>query len=187
MKSVCTLFLMIAVLLQSCGPNEREKALNQRQEEISKKEQQLISWEQQLKIKEQTLETEKLSLDSAKKQIDSASVYDPAITGRWTVKMSCTETSCEGSAIGDTKTEQWDISYKDHTISVHAYSGKVLIRTYVGTYRNSALKLVNEQPNADALFSATLNFIGEGRMDGIREIRQKDCKIVYVLNARKSK
>lgn len=187
MKPVWILYLILIVVLQSCGLNDREKKLKQRQEEIVLKEQQLMVWEQQLKLKEQELETEKVSLDSVKKQIDSTGVYNPAISGKWNVKMSCTETSCDGSAIGDTKTEQWHITYNQNTVTVRAYSGPVLIRVYVGTYRNNTLKIVDEKPNADAQIGATLNFINEGRMDGIREIRQKDCKIVYVLNARKLK
>lgn len=187
MKPVSLLLLMMIVFLQSCGLNEREKKLKQQQEEIVLKEQQLAAWEQQLKLKEQKLETEKVSLDSAKKQIDSVAVYNPALTGKWSVKMSCTETSCEGSAIGDTKTEQWYISYDQNVVTVRAYSGPVLIRVYVGTYKNNSLKIVDEKQTAGVSIGATLNFLSEGRMDGIREIRQKDCKIVYVLNARKLK
>lgn len=187
MKPISMLLFISVVLLQSCGVNDREQKLKQKQEEMMLKEQQLMVWEQQLKIRERQLETEKVSLDSVKKQIDSAGVYNPAISGKWSVKMSCTETSCDGSAIGDTKTEQWYISYNQNRVTVRAYSGPVLIRVYVGAYKNNSLKIVDEKPNPDALIGATLNFINEGRMDGIREIRQKDCKIVYVLNARKLK
>lgn len=187
MKPISILLVTIIILFQSCGMSDREKTLTQRQEEISLKEQQLMVWEQQLKMKERELETEKVSLDSVKKQIDSAGIFNPAISGKWSVKMSCTETSCDGSAIGDTKTEQWYISYDQNTVTVKAYSGSILIRVYVGSYKNNALKIIDEKPNADASIGATLNFINEGRMDGIREIRQKDCKIVYVLNARKLK
>lgn len=187
MKPTPILLLLMIVFLQSCGLNEREKKLKLQQEELVKKEQQLMAWEQTLKLKEQELEHEKLSLDSFKSQIDSVPVYNPAIIGKWSVKMSCTETSCEGSAIGDTKTEQWYISYNQNTVMVRAYSGPVLIRVYVGTYKNNTLKIVDEKPNADALIGATLNFVIDGRMDGIREIKQKSCKIVYVLNAKKLK
>jgi hypothetical protein len=181
------LFIMI-VFLQSCGPNEREK-LKQEQEAAILKEQELAAWEQRLKAKELELDIEQNSLDSAKKQIDSVPVYNAAIIGKWNVKMSCTETNCDGSAIGDTKNEQWYISYdeNDNKILVKAYSGPVLIRTYVGTYQNNALKIVDEKPNPDALIGATLNFINDTRMDGVREIKQTACKIVYELNARKVK
>ncbi|WP_316810985.1 hypothetical protein [Pedobacter heparinus] len=180
MKPILISLFLLIVFLQSCGLNEREKRTAQ-------KEQELLAWEQRLKVKEQELDNIKHSLDSAKKQIDSVSMDNPAIIGKWSVKMSCTETSCEGSALGDTKTEQWEMTYRDNHIIVKAYSGLVLIREYVGSYHNNVLKIVEEKPNSDALISATLNFLGEGRMDGAREIAQKDCKIVYALNAKKIK
>lgn len=187
MRPFLTLLFILIVFLQGCGLNEREKNLKKRQLETTQKEEQLLAWEQRLKMKEQELEHTKQSLDSAKKQIDSATVYNPAIAGKWLVKMSCIETTCEGSALGDTKTEQWDISYKENSLIVKAYSGIVLTRVYVGTYQNNVLKILDEKPNVGTLISATLNFVNEGRMDGTREILQKECKIVYALNARKLK
>lgn len=187
MKPISILLLIIVVFSQSCGVNEREKKLKSRQEEIVKKEQQLLVWEQQLKMKEQALAHEKLHLDSFKYQKDAVAVDNPAIIGQWNVKMNCTETSCEGSALGDTKTEQWHISYDQNKVMVRAYSGPVLIRIYVGTFKNNTLKIVDEKPNADALIGATLNFTTDERMEGVREIKQKTCKIVYELNARKVK
>ncbi|ACU03473.1 MULTISPECIES: hypothetical protein [Pedobacter] len=180
MKPIYIPLFFLAICLQSCGLNEREK-------KAAQKEQELLAWEQRLKIKEQDLDNIKHALDSAKKQIDSVSTDNPAIIGKWSVKMSCTETSCEGSALGDTKTEQWEMSYKENHIVVKAYSGLVLTRVYTGSYKDNVLKIVEEKPNSDALISATLNFLAEGRMDGSREIVQKDCKIVYALNAKKLK
>lgn len=189
MKPISIFLLIMIVFLQSCGLNEREKKLKQQQEAVIMKEQELAAWEQRLRAKELELDIEQNSLDSVKKQIDSVPVYNAAIIGKWNVKMSCIETSCDGSAIGDTKNEQWHISYDNHEnkILVRAYSGPVLIRVYVGTYKNNALKIVDEKPNPEAMIGATLNFINEGRMDGIREIKQTACKIVYELNARKAK
>lgn len=189
MKPISIFLLIMIVFFQSCGLNEREKKMKQQEEAIVMKEQELAAWEQRLRAKELELDLEQNSLDSVKKQIDSVPVYNAAIIGKWNVKMSCTETNCDGSAIGDTKNEQWYISYdeNDNKILVKAYSGPVLIRTYVGTYKNNALKIVDEKQNPDALIGATLNFINDTRMDGVREIKQTTCKIVYELNARKVK
>lgn len=187
MKPNPMLLIIIICCLQSCGLNEREKNLQKLQQEIAQKEQGLLAWEQRLKLKEEALDQARQSLDSVKMQVDSASVYDPAIVGKWTVKMSCIETTCDGSALGDTKTEQWDISYNHKSIVVKAYSGPVLIRVYVGKYRDNQLKVVDERPNADVSFKAALNFVNEKRMDGTREILQANCKIVYALTAEKSK
>jgi len=187
MKPNLILLIMIVFCLQSCGLNEREKNLQKLQKEIAQKEQGLLAWEQRLKLKEEALDHARQSLDSAKMQVDSASVYEPAIVGKWTVKMSCIETTCDGSALGDTKTEQWEISYNQNSIVVKAYSGPVLIRVYVGKYKDNQLKILDERANVEASFKASLNFINGKRMDGTREVLQKDCKIVYALTAEKSK
>ncbi len=187
MKPKLIFLFILIVFIQSCGLNEREKNIKKLQLEIAQKEQSLLAWEQRLKLKEQDLDHAKQSLDSAKMQTDSGSLYNPAINGKWIVKMSCIETSCEGSALGDTKTEQWDISYNQNTVIVKAYSGPVLIRVYTGKYKDNQLKIVDERPNIDVSFKAALNFISAAKMDGTREIIQKDCKIVYALTAEKSK
>lgn len=186
MRKISILLFTLIVVLQSCGLSEREKKIKEQQEEIVKKEQQLILWEQRLKMKEQQLEYTRQSLDSAKKQIDSVGEKNPLVTGKWTIKMSCIETTCEGSALGDTKIEQWNFSYNGNTVVVKAYSGKVLTRIYVGSYKDNILHIVDEQQNAGVMISAVLK-IANDRMDGKREIVQKDCKIVYSLTAEKLK
>lgn len=185
MRLTAILVIFLAISLQGCGLSEREKNLQKQQQEINKKEQQLLAWEQRLTMREQEIDNAKHVLDSAQINIDTA--YNALLAGRWIVKMTCTETNCDGSALGDTKTEQWEISYTDNNVVVKAYSGVVLIRIYNGSYNNKILKIVDEKPNAQASFSASLNFINGSRMDGVREIRQKDCKIVYALTLEKSK
>ena len=185
MRQATVVIVFLSFVIQGCGLNEREKNLQRKQVEINQKEQQLLVWEQRLKIREQELNNAKQSLDSTQLQIDTA--YNPLIIGKWIVKMACIETNCDGSAIGDTKTEQWDISYNGKNIVVKAYSGIVLIRVYTGSYRNKVVKIVDEKPNSGVLISATLNYIGENRMDGLREISQKDCKIVYQLVMERAK
>ena len=187
MKQYSIVLFISLIFLQGCGLSEREKNLKKLQQEIAQKEQSLLAWEQRLKLKEESLDQAKQLIDSARLQGDSTFVYNPALSGKWTVKMTCTETTCEGSALGDTKTEQWDISYNKNTIVVKAYSGPVLIRVYVGGYKDNQLKIIDERPNVDVSFKAALNFINDKRMDGTREIQQKDCKIVYALTAEKSK
>lgn len=119
MKQATILFILLALTIQGCGLNEREKNLQKQQMELNKKGQELLVWEQRLKMREQELNNTKQILDSAQVQIDT--VYNSLLTGRWIVKMTCTETTCDGSAIGDTKTEQWDISYNGKNIVVKAF------------------------------------------------------------------
>lgn len=187
MKHTSILLFVLIFLLQGCGPNEREERLKKRELASAQKEQQLLEWEQKLKLKEQELDHTQQSLDSAKKEIDSADAYNPAIVGKWMVKMICTETTCDGSALGDTKTELWDINYKGNQVVVNAYSGKVLVRVYEGGYSNNVLKITDEKVNADVSITALLNFVNEKRIEGKREIVQTGCKIVYALTVERAK
>lgn len=181
------LFLCCLFILQSCGLNEREKKLKQALKENARKEQQLLKWEQQLKVRENQLEQAKMTVDSVNGHADSAGVINPALKGKWTVKMTCTETTCEGSALGDSKTEQWVISYKQNTVLVKAYSGPVLTRVYIGSFEDEVLKVTDENPNTSSAIGVSLSFKSERRMEGKREIQQKDCKIIYSLDAERAK
>lgn len=187
MKHTPIFLFALLFLLQGCGPNEREERLKKRELASAQKEQQLLEWEQKLKMKEQELTNTQQSLDSAKLQNDSTEVYNPALVGKWTVKMSCTETTCDGSALGDTKTETWDISYKGNTVVVSAYAGKALVRVYVGAYSNNVLQIADEQVNGEVSITALINVVNEKRMEGKREIVQKGCKIVYALTLERAK
>lgn len=181
-KTIC-LFTII-ICLQSCSFKERERKLDELQKELTKKEQDLMLREQGLEVRERQLADTKQSLDSVKNQIKSAETQHPVIVGRWVVKMSCVETSCDGSALGDTKTEQWDIRYNGGSIVVKAYSGKVLTRIYTGSINGNVLQITDESQDSDVSIGAILK-LSSGRLAGKREIHQKDCKIIYAVTAEK--
>jgi hypothetical protein len=61
--------------------------------------------------------------------------------------MTCTETTCPGSAIGDTKTETWDISYQNNVLLAKANVGDKLTRVYTGTYDGTNLVLIEDVAN----------------------------------------
>ena len=118
------IILLASILMSSCASDERERRIAQREAEVNLKQEQLLLRERQLALKEEELQIRELALDSTQKQIDSLPLYDPAIAGAWLVKMKCTETSCDGSAIGDVKTERWEIAYDiNNEILVKAFSG----------------------------------------------------------------
>lgn len=173
--------LLFIILLPSCGSGDGN--IKEREEELSQKQAELVQKEQQLQAKEKELKNTELILDSTRRQIDAANIYNADITGKWTVKMNCTETSCEGSAIGDTKTETWEISYRENNkVTVNAYADKKLIRTYTGYYKASGLHLADEQ-----YITVTLLPLHKEKMEGTREITQPNCKIIYNLAAEKLK
>jgi len=174
-------FFVLVVLLQGCGFREREQNITKKERELVQREADLTVREQQVVLKEQLLKDKELLLDSTRKQIDSINSYNPAIIGTWLVKMKCIETSCEGSAIGDSKTEQWEISYDStHTVIVKAFSGKRLARVYTGYYKSGNLEL-----NDESAIHVVLSFSDKNKMEGTREITQENCKIIYGLSADK--
>lgn len=173
--------LLAITLLQSCGLNEREVNIAQREREVAKKQAELLLKEQQLAQKEQKLIEKELYLDSTRRQIDAVNIYNPGLIGKWYVTMRCTETNCEGSAIGDIKAERWEISYTDDTcVTATAYSGKNISRIYTGYYKTAGLQLVDEND-----IRVNLSFTKKERMEGTREIPQKNCKIIYSITADK--
>ena len=174
--------LFAFAFLQSCGLKEREQEIRQKEQEIVRRQTELLVKEQQLTLKEKELKDKESFLDSTRMYIDTVKIYTPAITGKWSVKMRCTETTCEGSAIGDTKTEQWEIEYgSDNNVTAKAFEGSRLTRIYSGYYKTSGLYLVD-----DNAIRVNLAFRGKDKMEGIREITQTGCKIIYSISAEKA-
>ena len=171
-----------------------------RQEATAKKEEELTAWEQQLNLREKTLalkedelQQRKHVLDSLQHQSktdstqsDSAAVQNANILGLWDVKMVCTETTCPGSAVGDTKSETWDFYYANDHLIARAMAGDNLVRIYTGTLTGTAIAL-NEVVENTAAAPTTkllvdLTVKSDKLMEGKREIvRENECKIVYDL------
>jgi hypothetical protein len=144
--------------------------------------------EKSLQARETELQEREAHLDST--LIDSAFVYHPELPGTWNVEMSCTETTCSGSAVGDTKSEIWEISYQGKLIIAKVIEKDKLSRVYTGYYSGNDLEL-NYQDYAAAAEKATvmtvrLKELSPGQMEGRREInRGETCKIVYTVGMKK--
>jgi hypothetical protein len=177
------IFLAFTLLLICCGENGRRK------KELEKKEQQLKVWEQQLSLREQALIKKEYIIDSLNSYSDTAGVFDPKLVGDWKMTMVCTETTCEGSAIGDTKTEHWNISYQNNRVVARVIANKQLIRHYSGFFKENTLELTADQaPESEAQMRVVLNPNPAitNLMEGQRVINQGGkCKIVYQLKAEK--
>ncbi|OJW81799.1 MAG: hypothetical protein BGO69_14950 [Bacteroidetes bacterium 46-16] len=174
------------LLLMSCGKHKEEKTMNTK-ESLDAREQQLHNWEQQLQLKEIRLIALQSNLDSTRRQLDSIGIYNSALVGNWHVKMLCTETTCQGSAIGDTKSEQWNISYQGNRVVAKVTSNKRFNRIYSGLYKKNKLRLTSEQqPDSKTAITINLHPTSKNKMEGEREIRQQDdCKIIYTVEIEK--
>ena len=116
MKTLKVVFLLPVFMLLGCDMRMREKELEKRRDSLNQQEKQLLFLKSQLELKSAELEAKEQRLDSMLKKtapVDSALPKQLFLVGRWNVKMVCTETTCPGSAVGDNKTEIWDISYQN--------------------------------------------------------------------------
>ncbi len=180
-----TFFILFFIILfcGSCNLRERELALEQRSAQLDQKEQELLLKEKTLQLKEEELLKKEKQFDSTR-LVDTTAIYNPQITGNYTVKMVCTETNCPGSAVGDTKNETWQLSYQNTTIIARAMAGEQLVRTYTGTYNGNIIELSEDRQNTTAPSSSRmivrLRITGPDNMEGQREIIQEgNCKIIY--------
>src|SRR5690606_14738284 len=176
----CTFFILIFSGYQN---REHEQKLQDREKALALKEQELKVWEQRLKLREE-------ELDKREKQdslnADTIGFFNPSIPGDWLVKMRCTETSCETSAIGDTRTEKWHMEFENNKVIVKALSNNKVTRVYSGLYNGQSLQLKANDPSSDTDIKVSLSFTAPSRMEGERQISQSgNCKVTYALTLEK--
>jgi hypothetical protein len=193
MKWLFLMQLFLVYSLSGCGLREREISVQRKEAELTEKERVLAEKETSLQLKEEELLIKEQLYQS--RRVDTTTTHDaklsnPALVGQWHVRMTCTETTCTGSAIGDTRTETWDFSFQDGQVIAKALSGDKLIRTYSGAFRNNLLELAENVEHSSAHPSTRmlvrLTLLNETSMEGEREIiRAGNCRIVYALQLAK--
>lgn len=172
---------MSIMLLTSCNYHKREEELRKKEAELNQKEQELSLKEKSLQLKEDDLLNREKRLDSA--FTDSTYIIDSTLIGNWSVKMVCTEATCTGSAVGDTKTEIWQINYQSNSIIAKVLSNNQLARIYTGFYTGNTIELIEEQNNQASPSSTKmvvrLRVTDPTHLEGQREISRDDCKVIY--------
>lgn len=189
MKGFCIFLLALLLFTTGCDLRQREEALQKKEAILNDREQSLLLREKTLQLREEEVLKREQHLDSTMKQ-DTTRLVQPALIGRWDVKMTCTEATCPGSAIGDTKTEVWEFSYAGTTLMVKAIASEKLVRVYTGFYTGNTIELVEERPGTDSEGSTKmvirLRLSDDTHMEGQREIiRENDCRVVYSLQLQK--
>jgi len=111
---------------------------------------------------------------------------NPNLTGKWQVKMTCVETNCSGSAIGDVRNEQWNIAYRNDLFIVEGLADGAVNTLYTGLYNGQEMQLNSGASSAGTTISIVLTPAENGNMVGRREVTQAGgCKIFYRLNLNK--
>ncbi len=182
MKYCVYVLFFIIPFLHGCDLRQREEALVKRETLLNQREQELLLKEKTLQLKEEELVKREQRLDTTR--ILDSTVYNAALPGTWDVKMTCTETSCPGSAVGDTKTETWEIVYQENNVIARAFNNNKLARVYSGFFTGNTLELVEMRESTDdqpaTRMVVRLRLSSETQMEGQREIeRIGQCKIIY--------
>lgn len=181
---------LIVLFLGGCQNQKREQQLAQREAALVQREQQLLLRENSLKLREQRLTEPAAAPDTTQQLAAADSARTVALVGTWVTRMNCVETDCPGSAIGDSKTEQWEISYEGGAFLVKATVNNQIARVYSGTLTGNTLDLkaqhLPDESLPDALISAQLEVVSDQRLQGRRFIdRPNTCRIVYALDMTK--
>jgi hypothetical protein len=182
----------VLLLCSGCNLTAREEAVHKKEAELAQREQQLSLREKSLELREVEVLQLKQKLDSVKTIKDTALVYNQQLVGVWNVKMTCTETTCPSSAVGDTKTETWNIGYENNLIVARAIANDKLARIYTGSYDGTNLILSEDVANIPSepatKMTIHLTITDDNTMEGQRIIdRENDCRIVYSLQLSKQK
>lgn len=184
MKWFFIVTILMAFFISGCESRKREEELQKKEAALNQKEQELLLKETTLQLKEAEILKREQLLDTVKK--DSTHLVNPALVGMWSVKMTCTETSCTGSAVGDTRTEEWQLSYQGNNIIAQAMTGDNLVRVYTGFFTGNTIELVEERENSatqpTTKMIVRLTMVNEKTLEGQREIvRDNNCKIIYSM------
>lgn len=176
--------MIVLFVLFSCRNSNNENAIDLREKKLETKENELLKLAEELKSKSIELTAREQLLDTLQSSSDTTGNYNPGLIGDWVVNMKCTETTCEGSAIGDSKTERWNISYVNNRVVARVISNEKVTRIYIGKYEKTGLTLFSNQEDKNGVIKMVilLSPLTGNIMKGTREINRYDnCKIVYSL------
>ncbi|MHB1176960.1 MAG: hypothetical protein ACYCZO_01365 [Daejeonella sp.] len=175
------LFFIVLLFFTVTGCDMKDA---KKEKDLNEREQNLIFFEQKLKAKEDSLL--KLQHKQFIDTINSIDEQDLPIIGSWQVKMNCIETTCLGSAIGDTRSEKWNIYRKKNIVVAKAMSDEKVTRVYLGLLNGNKIMLTAQSSDGKTLIKVSMTFISASQLDGLREvIKSDDCSIIYALKLEK--
>lgn len=186
MKFPVFIFINALLFLGSCTDKEKLAKLQLREEQLTEREKEFSSKEAEY----QTLLKMRDSLKSNKDSI-ILHVVPEYILGRWKGKMICTESNCPENMIGDQRSDIWEFSQDEETLSAKVTSKSGGSRIYSGIYTGSELKLKFKSDSSSAKrieINILLKEIQNNRMKGTREILgENNCISRFSLEMEKSK
>lgn len=176
---------LFATALYSCETHTGEKTEHSGTDSLTILRNQVSELQTNLNEKDKAIAAIRSQLDSLQADTLELGLYNPNLIGRWQVNMTCTETSCDGSAIGDTKAEQWQVSYLNESIVVQVINKGKITRTYKGNFTREGLLLEDRANRDNGAITLVMKFVSGGRMEGQRDISRPECSILYAVSAMK--
>lgn len=196
MKTFFSIFLILLCI--ACNDNTRKSELNRRQLIIDEKEQSLVELEKKLLIREQQLAQREKTIDSLQRNLNqNDSVVSPVDSveyaslfgGLWSVRLDCTLSTCENFAVGDTKTETWNLGTDGKRVVAQVVSALPGTKIFTGSVEQHTLYLQETlQPsdsNAVSKNELRLNILSNNEISGERELTRQNCRVLYKVLMRK--
>lgn len=178
------LAFVITLMVIAC-----QNSSSQREAELAKKEKELLEKEKELLQKEnETLQAQQAQEQEVKREAEKnrEKGYSPSsIVGNWEVAMNCTSSDCSNSAVGDIRTETWQIQFRDNKIKVTVTNSDTQVKEYEGTLNGNTLTLKSTRTAGFSTGKATINVSlqDDNQMTGTREVLKGSgstiCKIEY--------
>jgi hypothetical protein len=176
------------IALASCREAGRDQALNARDSALQQREAYLQHWQDSLDIRARELSARERALDSLKAG-RAFGIVDSTLVGDWKAAMTCTEAGCSGSAVGDTRTESWNLTYHSDTVVIVSKQKNALARVYVGSFDGTTLtaRWIGSDTAATDM-RLELRSTQPAVMNGTRTIDHRDakCQVVYDIDLTRS-
>lgn len=178
--------LSLLIFLGGCNFQEREQELQLKADSLNQKEMELAVQEKALLLKEGELQEREHMLDSVQRE-DTNYINDPSLAGSWNVRMVCTETTCPGSAVGDTKSEIWRISFQGKWLVAASVVRNQVGRIYTGKYTKDGINLKGDveseaEVETNTRINVRLQVKDPKNIEGTRRIiHEGDCSITYSI------
>ncbi len=180
MKTATALSLLFLFALLSCTDSAKEEQLNLREKTLSEKEQLFAA-------KEQDYEKLKMLRDSLQAVPDSTATvrFSKSFLGRYNGKMICTDSNCSENAVGDLRSDVWEIL--EDGVKITNKNGNE--KFYKGQFNNNELKLINEEAAPALISEITLNFSDSltSRIKGNRLLKRENCISKFSVELEKLK
>ena len=168
-------FLLILMVLLSCG-NHKEKELIIREKELLEKEKKFSDKEAEYKLLLK-MKDSLLSVSNIKDTLPIQEKWPDSLNGSWNAKMVCRESNCSIYVIGDQRNEIWDFVSDSSGTYANVIGSNKLKRILRGKYLDHKIILDSSLENSSkntVKINAVLDDIRKNIIKGTQTITGKD-------------